>query len=168
MAKGANRHNDLQYIAQLKIKAAHYLLPKLYDHRGWDLQSAAFDQSFQNVVHGAANKHREEVWVCACVSAMLWDSHVLIRNKQTFNIQTTTQICTSCDCKAGIVFSLWVCVWLCVSGNRLCHTHNSIATKQYTVTKHNRYVHNIRTKRRFGDGCGHSAVWLQVSTFSKH
>lgn len=34
MAKSANIHNDLQYIAQLKIKAAHYLLPKLRDHRG--------------------------------------------------------------------------------------------------------------------------------------
>lgn len=58
-------HIDLQHAAQMEIRVTHYPEHKLHDHRGWDLQSAAFDQSLQNVVHRAANKQREEV--CECV-----------------------------------------------------------------------------------------------------
>lgn len=79
----ANTHIDLHYTVQLKIKAIRYPTDKLRDHRGWDLQSAAFDQSLQNVVHCAANKQRDAV--CELPFAILWDPPRL--KGKTFNIQ---------------------------------------------------------------------------------
>lgn len=95
---------------------------------------------------------------CVCVSQLCCEIHMSssgINKPSTFRPQLRFVPAVTARL---VLFSLYEFVCDCVSGNRLCHTHNSIATKQYTVTKHNRYVHNIRTKPRFGDGCGHSAV----------
>lgn len=62
-------------IYSTKIKAAHYPESKLHDHRGWDLQSAAFDQSLQNVVHRAANRKTERVCECILLDGFYFSSH---------------------------------------------------------------------------------------------
>lgn len=99
-----NMHIDLQYTAQLRIKAVHYPESKLHDHRGWHLQSAAFDQSLQNVVHRAANKQREEL--CECVFLDGFFFYYLVRSSQktkTFNIQ---EIIFTINKSAGFFFIL--------------------------------------------------------------
>lgn len=76
-----NTHT-LIYSTQLNCRSKQYIIPRTncMITEDEDLQSAAFDQSLQNVVHRAANKQREEVCVRECVFVKVLCSHYPVRS----------------------------------------------------------------------------------------